>query len=449
MMSPRFPVLFLSLFLCTGLFAKAPIPFAEELFPELKELMTGAAMDSPGLRLLELRVEERAGDLDVAIAQNRPSARLNARLLGNYDVRDDIDNDFRGDLSAGVTINQPLYQWGNLKRRVEVARQRLELEGVEYENQGSRQFMQLREAYLNWILMRERRRITRQSIELSESFVAARRQLLEAGQSSEQDVLEMEARLLENRESLAFAEKSIRNQEDTLSRLSGISIAQSGLKGAPLTLIEPMSSEEFAELQASVRQSLGGVSDPLQSRWEILEQIEDEQLAMLDKRNWPFVDLVAGAFTDQLDSINQQDSVTRVRFYAGLQVNWNIFDSWQTDGYKRSTLARKRAYALRKEEASDDFSRQVDSLLAEIQLNLKQIEARGKRESLLDRRVTLLRQQAERNLITGIDLIEGEINYLNVQQWLMEARVQYLMNLMRLGVLLDMDPAAAYYTPQS
>lgn len=439
----------LALVLCPGLFAEEPIPFAEELFPELQELMARAAMDSPELRLLEYQLEEKAGDLDVAIARNRPSARVNARLLGNYDMREDIDNDFRGDVSAGVAINQPLYQWGNLKRRVNVARQRLELEGVEYENEGSRKFMQLREAYLSWILMRERSRIIEQSIGLSESFVEARRQLLEVGQSSEQDVLEMEARLLENRESLAFVQKRMSNHRDTLSRLAGVTIDESGLQGGSLSLIEPMSSEAFGRLQASVRESMGGVSDPIQSRWELLEEIEDEQLAMLDKRNWPFLDFVAGAFTDQLDSINQQDSVTRVRFYAGLQVNWNIFDSWQTDGYKRSSLARKRAYALRKEEASDDFQRQVEDLLAEIQLNMKQIEARGKRESLLERRVTLLRQQAERNLVTGVDLIEGEINFLNIRQWLMEARVNYLLNLMRLGVLLDRDPAAAYYTPPS
>lgn len=437
------------LLLLPGILFAETIPFAEEVFPELQGLMVRAAGDSPEMRLLQLRLEEKAGDLDVAIARNRPSVRANASLLGNYEMRDDIDNEFGGDVSARISVNQPLYQWGNLKRQVNVARQRLELEGVEYERQGAEKFMQLREAYLRWILMGERSRIIRQSISLSESFVAARRQLLEAGQSSEQDVLEMEARLLENRESLAFVEKSMSNHLDTLSRLTGLPVGGSTLEGGSLSQIEPMSSEAFKNLQSSIRSGMSGVADPLQSRWELLEQIEDEQLAILDKRNWPFIDFIAGAFGDQLDSINQQDSVERLQLYAGVQVNWNIFDSWQTDGYKRSSLARKRAYALRAEEASDDFSRRVENLLAEIQLNLKQIEARGKRESLLDRRVTLLRQQAERNLITGIDLIEGEINYLNVQQWHMEARVNYLINLMRLGVLLDMDPASAYYAPPS
>jgi outer membrane protein TolC len=150
-----------------------------------------------------------------------------------------------------------------------------------------------------------------------------------------------------------------------------------------------------------------------------------------------------------LDSINQQDSVFRVRFYAGLQVNWNIFDGWQTDGHKRTTLARKRALALREQLARDDSRQQFQSLLADLQLNLKQIEARGKREEILARRVELLRQQVELDQVTGIDLIEGEIDYLEVRQRLMEARVNYLVNLMELGVLLGNDPAEAYYRSES
>ena len=158
---------------------------------------------------------------------------------------------------------------------------------------------------------------------------------------------------------------------------------------------------------------------------------------------------MAGIFSDYLDSINQEDFVFRIQYYAGVQVNWNIFDGWQTDGWKRSSLARKRAYALQEEAARDETRQRIETLLAELQLNLKQIEARSKREIILDRRVTLLREQADRNQVTGVDRIEGEIDYLEVRQRLMEARVYYLLNLMELGLLLGEDPAASYYRLES
>ena len=49
----------------------------------------------------------------------------------------------------------------------------------------------------------------------------------------------------------------------------------------------------------------------------------------------------------------------------------------------------------------------------------------------------------------AVDRIEGEIDYLEVRQRLMEARVNYLINLMELGILLGEDPAASYYRVES
>jgi outer membrane protein TolC len=236
--------------------------------------------------------------------------------------------------------------------------------------------------------------------------------------------------------------------ENILARFVGPGFSSDELTVQPLSVIEPMSETAFAELARSVR-SQESIQDPLEERFELLETIEDQQLDSLDKRNWPALDFVAGIFSDQLEGLNQADSVIRVQYYAGLQVNWSFFDSWQTDAYKRSALARKRTFSLYRDQAEADLQRKTETLLAGLQLNLKQIEARSKRENLLERRVSLLREQAERNLITGTERIEGEIDYLEVRQRLMEARVNYLINLMELGILLDQDPAAIYYTPES
>lgn len=438
-----FPVFMLSALTAV---AEPQITFAEEIFPELKGLMERAAMGATELQVGELRIEEREGDLDVARALRRPRANLFARVVGSYETREDIDNAYRGDVNANLTVTQPLYQWGNLKRRQDIAEQRVDLESLQLARTGAQQFMELRKAYLQWLLTRQKRDILQRSIDLSETFVRARRQLVDVGQSSEQDVLEMEARLLENHEVLAWAEKSIVDLENVLERFAGPGFRSEDLTLKSLSAIEPMSTEAFAELSRSIR-ARDGFRDPVEERFALLEGIEQQQLESLDKRNWPTFDLVAGVFSDRLDAVNQDDSVIRVQYYAGVQVNWNIFDGWQTEGYKRSALARQRTFSLFRDKAESDARRKTETLLAGLQLNLKQIEARSKRENLLERRVDLLREQAERNLITGTERIEGEIDYLEVRQRLMEARVNYLINLMELGILLDQDPAATYYSP--
>jgi outer membrane protein TolC len=447
---------FRSLLLLTpviGLFACLPlrgqITFAEDLFPELGSLMEQAATGGTELKLSELRLEEREGDLDVTRGAQRPQVRAYARVAGAYEVRDDIDDRFRGSVNANLTMSQPLYHWGNLDRQELIAEGRVALEEVEVNRKGARHFMDIRRAYLEWLLMNERSQILEQSIALSESFVDARRQLVGVGQSSEQDVLEMEAHLLENHESLAYVRNRARHLETTLRRLVGPSFNLEGVESQSLSIIEPMESGEFDVLARWARGGESSYTDPSIQRFSVLEEIESENLAMLDKRNWPNLDLVAGIYSDHIDGVNQEDFVFRVQYFAGFQVNWSIFDGWQTDGWKRSALARKRAFALQEEVARDETRQKTETLLGELQLNLKQIEARSKREVILNRRLGYLREQADSARITGADRIEGEIDYLEVRQRLMEARVYYLINLMELGVLLGTDPAVTYYSDES
>jgi outer membrane protein TolC len=183
--------------------AALEIPFAEELFPDLAVLVEAAGREGIDLRLADFRIEERLGDLDAARARRLPNARLYARVSGSYVTREDIDDEFRGSMDASFQVVQPLLHWGRLQRQEAIAGHWVAIEEQESERLGVAYLMDLRRDYLHWRLMLERREILRKSIEVSSSFVEARRRMLEAGDSSEHEVLEMETRLLENQESLA------------------------------------------------------------------------------------------------------------------------------------------------------------------------------------------------------------------------------------------------------
>jgi len=59
----------------------------------------------------------------------------------------------------------------------------------------------------------------------------------------------------------------------------------------------------------------------------------------------------------------------------------------------------------------------------------------------------LLREYVQDGRITGSELLEGEIDYLDVRQRLMEARVTYLLNLMQIALLVDTDPLLEAVSP--
>lgn len=420
--------------------------FPEEVFPELIPYLQAVLEQGQGYRLGSLTVEERAGDLDVARSQRGPSVRFFGRFLGSYEVREDIDNVARGDVVSNVTVSQPLYRWGNLKRQESIAGQQVELAELDRERRVARELVEVRQAYLGLLLHVEQAAILERSIQLSGQFVEARRQLVEVGQFSEQDVLEMEARLLENRERLEWTKKRLLEQQQVLERLTGLPVRPEILAGK-LEQITPMSAEAFAAWRETLKGGPGPASGFEARQWETMEAIESERLAILGKRHWPEFDFVAGAYSDRLEAVYADDSIFRVRGFAGLQVNWNIFDSWQTKGYQRSSLARQRAYALRRDLSEAEDERRLEALLSDLQLSLAQMEAREKREALLGRRLELLRQYAEENRVTGSERLEGEIDSLEVRQRLLEARVSYLMNRMQLALLLDTDPFMAEPSP--
>jgi outer membrane protein TolC len=423
--------------------AALEIPFAEELFPDLAVLVEAAGREGIDLRLADFRIEERLGDLDAARARRLPNARLYARVSGSYVTREDIDDEFRGSMDASFQVVQPLLHWGRLQRQEAIAGHWVAIEEQESERLGVAYLMDLRRDYLHWRLMLERREILRKSIEVSSSFVEARRRMLEAGDSSEHEVLEMETRLLENQESLAWVERMIVDLGQRIARRSGLD--PTGLPGEspPLEVIRPLADEAFAELERRCGQWGAGARVSLDHAWDLRGAVEQEHLSILDKRHWPVFDFVAGVFTDQLEAVNVDDTVMRVGYFAGVQVNWNVFDGWETNALKRSTLARKRAHELRREDSLGQRASRAATLLAELRLNRSQIEVREKRQGLIERRTQLLRQQADRDLVSGTDLMEGEIHHLEVTRQLLEARVNYLVNLMELGVLLNGDPALA------
>lgn len=417
------------------------LPFAEDLFPELEPLLQAALETGSSSQLGALTVEERRGDRDVVRAQRGPSVRFYGRFLGSYEVREDIDSVTRGDVASNLTVTQPLYRWGNLKRQQDIADEQVALAELDLERRTTQDLYAVRQAYLNVILNRERVMILEQSIDLSEGFVRARRQLVEVGQFSEQDVLEMEARVLENRERLAWSKKRLLDQVQILERLTGLRVESGSFSGS-LDAIEPMPEADLAKLSDRL---MGSGSDFYAEgfdarQWGMMGSIEHKRLEILEKRNWPEFDFVAGAYSDRLDAVYAQDSIFRLRSFAGLQVNWNIFDSGQSRGYKRGVLARKRAFEHRKAESLDADERRLVGLLSDLELTLAQIEARKKRESLLQRRLKLLREYAEEERVTGSELVEGEIDYLEVRQRLMEARVNYLLNLMQIALLVGEDP---------
>lgn len=427
------------IFMCSAFAVQArEFTYPEQLFPGLADLLRAAATQSARVEVQQAMVEERAGWLEEARATRRPRIGMNMRVAANYEAREDDVTKTNTLVDGNLSVSQPLWYWGELRSRVAIGELRVQAAEMELARSGVELLQQVRFHYLRWVLTHFQIQRLQQVIDLAESRVANQRELLTVGRSTEQVVLEMEVRVQENREFLAFLQREYRRLGSVLRQQTGLSgDLQRFLPDQPPDVV-PMSLSDLEILRRSLQ-----ARDPNSfelARRELELEADLEQLHIINRRHFPKVDLVAGVFADTLEGFNQDERVLRGNFFAGVAVNWNIFDGWATRGMRMSNLARQRMQRSWIEETRGALSVEAERLLGELEFNIQQILTRDTRLQLMERRLQLLEQQRERELIPVVDQLELQLNFGDLSLQALEARIQYLLHLAQLANLFQPDP---------
>ncbi|MCD8481968.1 MAG: TolC family protein, partial [Verrucomicrobia bacterium] len=299
---------------------------------------------------------------------------------------------------------------------------------------------------LRWVLAHFQLQRLNQVIALAEDRVTTQRELLTVGRSTEQVVLEMEVRVQEHREYYAFLQREYRRLANVLRQQTGIAGDLTRFLPAELPDIQPMSLSDLEMLRRSLHNRKPQALEI--ERRELELRTEQEQFSILQRRHYPKIDLVAGAFADTLEGFNRDERVLRGNFFAGVAVNWNIFDGWQTRGMRMSNLARQRMQEAWIEESRGQLSSEVDRLLVELEFNIQQILTRDTRLQILQRRLDLLEQQRERELIPVVDQLELQLNFGDLSLQALESRINYLLHLAQLANLFQADPFQSQLLPR-
>ncbi|MCC5839916.1 MAG: TolC family protein [Opitutales bacterium] len=414
--------------------------YPEEVFPALQSLLRDAARHSPEIGILQQRITEREGNLLVADSHRRFRVDANARVLGAYEMREDIPDRFRGAFNANTLVSRPLYHWGRLENQSAIGELALEAAHLNFER-GSREHLHaVRVHYLQWVHQHERLAKARRSTSLLEQLTAAEERQLEAGRSTENAVIDLRARLAESIEFVAFIERETLHQRQTLERLTGSRDLAEPSTGAGLDFT-PMTLANIERLQRRFA-LLPPENTPTVRLEETLREIEDRRYQIAERNRYPRLDFVAGVLTDQLDAFDSSDFALRIQYFAGVQVSWNIFDGGRTRGEKMAALARRRIHDLQAEGQRFRLDAETERIFADIEFAVKQFSARATRADLARRRLDLIQRQVADNLATETQRIEAELELAERNLRVGESRVQYLLALAQLASLHFPDPAA-------
>lgn len=420
------------------------LPLPENLFPELKGILEAAVKQSP--RMIVRNAENAIAEQNRIVA--RSGQLPSASAFVNYYPwqRDD-----RADLPAPtntrkffyfVNVSQPIYHWGALESNTRIGElQKKITEGQTAE--AYRLFVQeIRSMYLSVIL--RKMMLTRAQLNLG----ITQDQLSVAQGKLDKKVIaegEMFAPRLNNDQAILAVDRATEDYENakaTLAKLTGtLPLADTNIPSE----IPAISSSQ--EAFASYLASFNAQREPRSYYLDNLRnQIEVEKLnyKIADTRLLPKFNLVVGASQDEQSYTSNIAAKYKVQStYAGVQLNWAIFDGFAARATKAASEQRRRQAEQNYEDAVRNLSDQARNSYKQLGFSARSMEINTRVLGSAEGVYHSKQDDLKRGLASDAEVNAARLAYVDAQLVALNSRFEYLMKSGDfLSTILE-DPALA------
>ena len=424
----------------------------EQLYPQLKDILQQAVVQSPRMINRALDLEMAENDRITARANLLPSVSASGSYYRSKD-RQQLLNPNVVSASApafyvtktpySAAISQPLYSWGERRNLARMGEIRQSIAQGQYRD-GYRLLAQtLRGDYLRLIVLKLSAKRAHFSQEMASSLLQQDEERLLKKVVSEAQLFG--TRIYAERAQIALeqADSSLENGVHSFGRLSGLGKAFTE-KDIPDSV--PVVAPAAAGLDQLMAGFLAQKELPSLEAATLRQQLKLEDLTYKNSRTrlWPKLNASAGLSQDeQLNYFGSGAKYRSSSLYAGISVNWTIFDGFAAGAAERSSLARRR-------QLENDYQQLTERLAEDAQSQVKQIGYNARSMSITDR----LLNSAEGNQLDKMkENARGVASETQVNQAKLElfdalisaysARRDYLINVGDFLGLVVQDPVVA------
>jgi len=409
--------------------------------PQLQGIIQSALEVSP--RMLIRRADSAA---TLANFQAEKSNRYpRAGGWADYYRIEDDRNDPLGSrpgstLSYRFSIDQPLFQWGNITRNVRNARIRTLIDTDQTRQAYMSLAQDIRFRYLE--LIRTKRAIGRAELGLEINDAALQQAIRQRNenQGSESEVIAAELTKQRGQLAVAEANNSFERESRILARLTG---------SEPLSrdaVPDEFPMPDFANdapIVISLLASFLASGDPENS--EIVTAQRELEIAQNNHKNAktalrPHFDLSAGVSQQDQDFALTANDFTFRQLFAGVSMRWSIWDSFATKARVRASLQGLRAAEIRLREKQLNLLDRADELGREIKFNAMRVSiAEGDLESA-EGYLNYTRELRGRGEASEADVMAAELRYQELLENALWVRSNYWGSISDLLVMIELDP---------
>lgn len=419
------------------------IKMPEDSLPALGAIIQQALKQSPRMVSRSLDMEIAENDRVQARAGLLPSVGASYR---DYQARDD-----REDLSGRVdvrkvyydiSLTQPLFHWGERRNTAKMWDIRKKIAEGQY-REGYRLLAQeLRAKYLTLIVQK----LAVEKARANDRF--AREQLKLAEERRAKNVIsDMEMfgpRLTAERAAIDVdrLEFDFTSALEGFARLAGlVNFSQQDVPDAV-----PAQASASASFDQMLSDYLAMAELPSVEARNARHQLEVAQLDYKNQRTrlLPKFNFALGLSQDEQNyTVNVAQKYQVNSLYAGVSVNWNIFDSFASQAAVRNALARRR-------QQENEYKELTARLVAQAKTQNKQAYLASRSMAINDRflesaqgNLQSKQDEFKRGLISESDLTVAQLGLLDARINAYNSRTDYLLRVGDLLGTLDRDPAVA------
>jgi len=419
-------------------------PLPETYFPALKGILSAAVSQSP--RMVARNAEN-------AVAEGNQIVMRSGQLpsVGGYVQFFPWQRDDRADLPAptntkrlnySLTLTQPIYHWGALQNNTRIGELQLRMtQGQTFE--GYRLLVQeIRGQYLQLVVKKAIREKSQLGLRMAQDNFAVAQTKLEKKVNSEADMFQPRVGLEQAKLNADRSSEDYENLKAVFAKLCGAPVLSDA--EIPDSFPDPSDSHPAFEPMLAAFTSQ---KDPNSYSLRYLgDQIEVERLSYenVTTRLRPKLNFLMGVSQDQTSYTTNISAKYRLTsLFAGVSLNWSIFDGFATRGAAASSLARRRMLEQSYQDLAVNLADQARSQLKQVGFARRGMEIAN---MLLNSSASALREKkndAGRGLASEADVNTYDLSRQEAQIYAYNTRADYLMKSGDyLSTLLE-DPALA------
>jgi len=428
--------------------AGSDVVLPEQLFPQFAPVLSEALRQSPRMLAQNLALEAADGDLRQARSGLYPTIQANLQAVATQDRREDVP----GTLSTekfyyGLNLTQPLYHWGERRNRARIGEIERAIAARNFTEAGRLLVLELRATWLQLIVDQARLRAARFGQGRAEEALAQAEDRLARGTLSESDAFGPRLAVEQARLQADRAELTLAQTRRTFRLLTG------GAGPAETAIPDdiPAVAGAQARLDALLAGFLGGGPPATASVLNLKDQVEAARLAHENARTRlrPKFNLVAGVTQDEHSyTTNLAAKYGVLSQYAGVQLQWSIFDGLAAKGAVQSSLARLRALEAGYQQTTEAVANEAQVKVRQAGFAERQMAIQ---ERLLERdrgQLDFTREQQARGLAAAGDVARAEQAWLDSHTAALGARSAYLQAVSDFVSFIAQDPALAHLGPK-